>query len=196
MKIVRHVGEGKKVLDVGCGAGYLDAELKKRGCYVVGIEINEDALKTARKHCDHVITQNVEYLEEVPYPDCFFDVIVYGDVLEHLVSPELVMRRLKRYLASNGYIVASIPNVGYWRIRIKLLTGKFEYEGGGIMDRTHLRFFTINSAISLVEKTGHVIQSIDYTGWASRFRFLRTFPGLFAYQFIIVAKKGDDYGSC
>lgn len=191
MKIVKHVGENKKVLDIGCATGYLAKRFKGNGCYVIGIEIDEEAAKIAKQYCDDVIIGDVEDMEELPYPEGFFDVIVYGDVLEHFTRPDLVLVKFKKYLSSRGYVVASIPNVAWWLIRLKLLMGKFEYKAMGILDVTHLRFFTFKTMKTLFEVAGYKVNEVDYTGLESKFGLCKIFPTLFAHQFIIVAKHAD-----
>lgn len=188
MKIINYVGKNKRVFDVGCATGYLDERFRKNGCYVVGVEIDKEAAKEAEHYCDNVIIGDIEHLERIPYPHMFFDVIVYVDILEHLKRPDKVLMRFKRYLAPDGYIVVSIPNLGYFKTRLRLLLGEFEYKRSGILDATHLRFFTLKTARRLIESMGYKILKIDYTGAASRFRILRFSPTWFALQFIIIAE--------
>jgi 2-polyprenyl-3-methyl-5-hydroxy-6-metoxy-1,4-benzoquinol methylase len=187
-KIIELVGSGKRVLDVGCGAGYLSKELKKNGCYVVGIEIDKEAAEIAKNILDAVIVADVEEIRDIPYREGFFDVIVFADVLEHLKRPDKVLLKFKSYLSKDGYAVASIPNIANWHYRLSLLFGRFDYEESGILDKTHLRFFTLKTAKGLFESTGYKIVHVDYTGLASKNRLFRLFPTIFAYQFIIVAK--------
>jgi len=188
-KIVQYVGENKRVLDVGCAAGYLAKELKKKNCYVVGIELDPETAKAATRYCDKVITGNVEMIDEIPYPEGFFDMIIYADVLEHLVRPDLVLKKFAKYLSKKGYVLASIPNIVNWYYRLKFLFGTFNYEESGIVDKTHLRFFTLKTAKELFETSDYRIIKIDYTGVASKYKILRLFPGFFAIQFIIAAQR-------
>jgi methionine biosynthesis protein MetW len=191
VKIISMIGKGWRVLDVGCGVGNLGRYLKENfDCYVIGIEIDEDAAKIARKFYDEVIVGDVEELltRELKYPDNYFDAIIMADVLEHLKRPDTLLIKLKRYLKPEGIAVASIPNIGRLEIRLKLLFGKFEYEETGILDKTHLRFFTLKTAKELFESAGYKITCIDYTGLASKHGLFRLLPSLFAYQFIISAK--------
>lgn len=184
-KTIRYVGTGKKVLDVGCASGYMAHRLSEKGCYVVGIEIDKASAEIASQYCRRVIVGDIEGIEKLPFQDGFFDVILLGDVLEHLKRPDLTLIKLRRYLASGGFIIASIPNVARIGVRLKLLFGKFDYEDSGILSKGHLRFFTLKAARKLFETTGYVIVHVDYTGLASRVKF---FPTLFAYQFIIIAQ--------
>jgi len=185
MKIIKRVGYGKRVLDVGTATGCLSKELKKNDCYVVGIEIDQDSAKIARLHCDEVIIGDVENMIELPYEDAFFDAVVCADVLEHLKRPDLLIANLRRYLKVDGFIVASVPNVARLDARLKHLFGKFDYTESGIFDKTHLRFFTLQTAKRLFEGAGYRVVKVDYSGIASRVRLLSS---LLAFQFIIVAK--------
>jgi len=187
-------------LDVGCGTGHLGKWLREKlDCYVVGIEVDEEAAKIAEKFYDEVIISDVEQLEESKFPKNFFDAIVMADVLEHLKRPDILLIKLKPSLKIEGYAIASIPNISRLEIRIQLLFGKFTYEETGILDKTHLRFFTLNTAKELFQKAEYEVARVDFTGLRSkhsplrrfpgaRARLLRLFPTLLAYQFIIIAR--------
>lgn len=185
-KIIDCVGKNKKVLDVGCNKGYLGSEFKKNGCYIVGIEPDPGCARIAAQFCDKVIQADVEGLEGLDYPENYFDVMVFADILEHLKAPQETLLRLKKYLNPKGFIIASLPNVARLDIRLKLLFGKFEYSETGIMDKTHLRFFTVFTARKIFVDCGYQISRIYYTGALMRFKI---FPGCFAFQFIILARK-------
>jgi len=190
------INERGTVLDVGCAAGYLSFELKEKGCKVIGLEIDPEMAEEARLHCDKVIVGNAEAIE-LPYKE-YFDVILYADVLEHLRNPLEVLVRFKSYLKQNGYIVASIPNVANWLVRLSLLFGKFNYNSKrcGVLDSGHLRFFTLRTIREMLKKAGFKIVHLDITvdlPGSSRFPFIRTLVKLwkkpFAVQFIIKAVK-------
>lgn len=185
VKIVSRVAPNGKVLDVGCASGYLARELKKKNCVVVGIEINREMAAVARNYCDKVIVTDIEEVVELPIPEKEFDFIILSDVLEHLRRPDLVIIKLKRYLAPDGLLIASIPNIARIEIRLKLLFGKFNYQDTGIMSKVHLRFFTLKTAKDMFKGAGYKIIQMDYTGLGSRFRIL---PTLFAFQFLLTAR--------
>jgi len=128
-------------------------------------------------------------IDEIPYPEGFFDIIICADVLEHLVRPDLVLMKFAKYLSKKGYVLASIPNIVNWYYRLKFLFGTFNYEESGILDKTHLRFFTLKTVKELFEASDYRIIRIDYTGFASKYKILRLFPGFFAIQFIIAAQR-------
>lgn len=188
VKITNKIVNDLKVLDIGCASGYIANELVKKGCYVVGIEIDEEMANSAKKFCNNVIIADVESLEELPYAEKFFDVIIFSDILEHLKRPDLVLLSIKKYLNADGVVIASIPNIARFEYRIKLLRGKFEYEDSGIMNRGHLRFFTLETIKKLFESSGYEIKEIDCTGLGS---MLQVFKTLLSVQFIVTAKVKD-----
>jgi len=188
-KIASMVGIGWKVLDVGCAIGSLGKYLKEtKNCHVVGIEIDKNAAEIARNIYDKVIIGDVEELQEIVFSNEYFDAIILADILEHLARPDILLVKLKRYLKPEGYVIASIPNIAQLEIRLKLLFGKFEYEETGILDRTHLRFFTLKTAKELFHEVGYEVILVDYTGLRSKYHVLKFIPKLFAYQFIITAR--------
>jgi O-antigen biosynthesis protein len=162
--IVEFVGRGKRVLDVGCAAGDLARVLAERGCGVTGIEIDPEAAHQAEKHCERVIVGDVEDLDlSEMLGDEAFDVIVFGDTLEHLKDPLRTLDRLEPFLRLEGYVVASIPNVAHGSVRLALMQGKFQYSPLGLLDDTHLRFFTRESVEQLFEDAGFLITGLKRT---------------------------------
>jgi 2-polyprenyl-3-methyl-5-hydroxy-6-metoxy-1,4-benzoquinol methylase len=152
----------KRVLDVGCGAGSFGKVLKESGVQEVwGIEYSKDAASIASKKLDKVIQGDIiDALSELP--DGYFDVIVFNDVLEHLVDPYTVLSSLKKVLNKQGMVVASIPNVRHISVLKDLLWRKeWEYRDSGVLDRTHLRFFTRKSIVRMFTDAGYVCQKIE-----------------------------------
>ncbi|MCF6287381.1 MAG: glycosyltransferase, partial [Candidatus Hydrogenedentes bacterium] len=145
----------RRILDVGCGAGALGKMLKEeRGTEeVCGIEFMEDAYRRASKVLDRVFLGNIEEMN-LPFEEGYFDCIVCADVLEHLVQPEAVLRKLDRVLAPHGVIVISIPNARYFEVLYMLSEGCWTYREQGIMDATHLRFYTRTDFIKMIEAAG------------------------------------------
>jgi len=134
---------GSRVLDVGTADGHPVAEaLVARGCHVWGVELDEDAAESARQFCNKLVVGDVEKLDLAhEFAGLEFDVILCLDVLEHLVEPGAVLKKLAPMLAPGGVIVASIPNVTHAAVRLQLLRGDFTYTDTGLLDRTHVRFF-------------------------------------------------------
>ncbi|HEY9702858.1 MAG TPA: class I SAM-dependent methyltransferase, partial [Allocoleopsis sp.] len=163
-KMIFLIGENKNVLDFGCASGYLANLLQKRGCQVTGLEINAEMAEMARKYCEEVFVCDLDFdsLKDM-LGERKFDVAVFGDVLEHLRDPWRVLAATKDFLNPGGFIVASIPNIAHGAIRLALLEGNFNYMPLGILDNTHLRFFTRQTVEELLENTGYFIHQIDYT---------------------------------
>lgn len=144
---------GQRVLEVGCSSGALTERIQALGCPVVGIERDAESAAKARPFCESVLVGDVE---SMPFglPPASFDALLLLDVLEHLVDPAAAIRRLLPYVRPSGRIIAAIPNVGHWAIRWHLLRGRFDYEESGILDRTHLHFYTRAAARVLLEASG------------------------------------------
>ncbi len=188
-KAFHSIEPGAKVLDVGCAKGYMARELKKKKCFVAGIEQDIAASAEAKRWCDDLINADMEAaIDNLRYADGYFDVIICLEVLEHLIRPDLVLSKLKRYLNNSGRIILSVPNVARFNHRLQLLAGKFTYnsDGFGALSKGHLRFFTRRSIIELVEDCGYEIVKLDYTGRASQFP---VFTGLLAFGFFLIACK-------
>ncbi len=163
-KMFTMVGSNKKVVDFGCGTGYFSWVLKSQGCTVTGVEINSHAARIAEKYCQEVIVADLDFVsvkDILPLQE--FDVAICGDILEHLRNPWQVLRDVKQILKKDGYIVASIPNIAHGAIRLALLQGKFDYMELGILDNTHLRFFTRESVENLFEDSGYFINCVERT---------------------------------
>jgi 2-polyprenyl-3-methyl-5-hydroxy-6-metoxy-1,4-benzoquinol methylase len=156
------MGYHKRVVDFGCATGYFAQYLKQRDCQVLGIELNPDAAKMAEAHCEQVLVAD---LDIVPVADLLsgqqFDVAVFGDVLEHLRDPWRVLREVQPFLKPDGYVIASIPNIAHGAIRLSLLQGQFEYADVGLLDNTHLRFFTRETVEKLFADTGYFIDAME-----------------------------------
>mgnify|MGYP002631133589 CR=1 FL=1 len=143
----------RRLLDVGCGTGTLAALLKKERGLVeaAGIEIVEAAYHVAKTRLDKVLFGSIEDMD-LPYEDGHFDCILCADVLEHLVEPELALKKLARVLAPDGVIVISIPNIQFHEAATMLMSGAWTYMDQGIMDTTHLRFFTRKELGRMLER--------------------------------------------
>lgn len=148
----------KKIIDIGCGNGGFAAMLKeKTGAEAWGIEYMDDEAQIAKEKLDTVFSGKCEdFLDELP--NGYFDVIYFNDVLEHLVDPYMVLDKIKYKLTFNGVVISSIPNVRYYGTFLKVLFKKeWKYEGHGVMDKTHLRFFTGKSIRRMYEELGYSV---------------------------------------
>ena len=159
--VVRLVGERQRVLELGCATGYMSEVMRSRGCYVVGVELDPIMAKMAEQHLDRLIVGDLDVLDlEQELGGERFGVIVAADVLEHLKDPLRVLRSLRCLLVEDGFLIASIPNVAHGSVRLALLEGRFPYQERGLLDRTHLHFFTRESIGQLFEAAGFVIADL------------------------------------
>jgi 2-polyprenyl-3-methyl-5-hydroxy-6-metoxy-1,4-benzoquinol methylase len=151
--VVTLVGEGVRVLELGPATGYMSRALADRGCEVVGIEIDPGMAEQAAHFCERMIVGDIDSLDlEQELGDDRFDVIVAADVLEHLRDPLRALVRLREFLKPDGYLVISIPNVAHGSVRLALLGGHFDYSNSGLLDSTHLRFFTRETFEKLLDE--------------------------------------------
>lgn len=149
-------GQEHRILDIGCGRGATARELKRtlKAEIVYGIELVESMAKVASEHMDKVLRGSIEEMD-LPFEEQFFDYVIAADVLEHLIDPWQTLRRVTRYLKQDGQIIASVPNVQNWKIiRDLVLKGDWKYTKHGLLDRTHLRFFTEKTFLSLLRNAG------------------------------------------
>lgn len=191
------VGDGERVLDVGCSSGYLARPLVERGCTVVGIERDPDAAQAARDVCEEVLVGDVEVMA-FPFQSNSFDVILCGDLIEHLREPEQFLVRVRPFLRRGGRLVLSTPNVANWTMRLSLLGGRWRYTERGILDRTHLHLFTRKSLVEMLDRAGFRVVELDFTvpvprvGTPGVERIAhavgRIRPQLLAYQFLAAAE--------
>lgn len=193
--VLRQVPIGTRVLDVGCASGYLGAALVERGCAVVGIDNDEQALQRAAPAYEQVACFDLEMVDDLPWPEASFDVVLAADVLEHLRDPARTLGFLRRYLRPGGRLIVSLPNVAHVTVRLSLLCGRFAYTETGLLDRTHIRFFTFRSALDLVEEAGFTSHRV--LGSSNRFGGVLNahdavrslLGGLLAFNIIIVATR-------
>lgn len=207
-KMLRLVGDGARVLDVGCASGYLARELVARGCRVTGIEYDPELAARAREHCDEVIEGDLDLMDlKGALGERTFDAVVCGDVLEHLRDPVRVLDQLRHHFTPQGYLVVSVPNVAHGSVRLSLLTGKFEYTELGLLDRTHLRFYTRATLVQMLAQGGFTTVHIDpviapleagethpdeeVAIPAPVRRFVDADPDAFCYQFVALAYPTD-----
>ena len=194
-----------EVLEVGTATGFLSAEMKKRGCVVTGIEQDPQMAQIAQQHCDKMITADVEHLDFSQLGK--YDAIVLGDVVEHLRNPQQFLREIAKFLKPGGKVLMSLPNVANIWVRLNLLLGRFNYTRVGILDESHLRFFTLATSKKMAAESGLNILSTSVTpiplplilpstshGRALSFLHMLNWgitnlrKTLFGYQFILVCQ--------
>jgi 2-polyprenyl-3-methyl-5-hydroxy-6-metoxy-1,4-benzoquinol methylase len=187
--------QGRRILEFGCATGFLSRHLVERGCKVTGVEIDAEAAEKARNWCERVLVADLNRPDWADGLSRDYDTILFGDVLEHLVNPENALRRASEFLVPNGRVIICLPNIAHWTIRASLLMGKFEYTPTGILDVTHLRFFTPKTARKLIEDAGYRVISTHpiLGGGKIGGQVRRLFPGLFTKQIIFVAQPSQQH---
>ena len=160
-EVAPHIPAGvTSALDVGCGRGGFGATLRRAlgpGARIVGIEPVASQAERARSAgfdevvCDYFPTQDTSLGT--------FDLVCFNDVLEHLVDPWQVLRETQDWLTPGGHVLAAIPNIQYWPAIIDLFNGRWDYTESGLMDRTHLRFFTRKTIVELFDQSGYDVIS-------------------------------------
>ncbi len=203
LELIRSKPAGR-ALDCGCGAGDNARILSIRGWVVDGITISPDEHSKAAQVCK---TVHIADLESgiPPIISGGYDLVIFSHVLEHLRNPSRVLTDVHRVLAPGGIVAVALPNVVSWRYRLRFLLGIFEYEEGGIMDTTHVRFYTFASSRRLLESNGFLISTATVEGifplarkigLPSRIvRLLDQFagsywPGVFGWQLLYIASVG------
>lgn len=197
------VGGGGRLLDVGCARGYLMNELRKQNWTVNGIEPDLGDFEIASQAGFSVFNCSAE--EALNANLGKYDRIIFADVLEHLVNPTEVLRDYRRHLVRNGTVIISVPNIAHLSVRAQLMFGRFNMTDSGILDRTHLHFYTQKTLKQFIKKCGFSIVKFSSTPApiekvfpilaTKKFRWLLAFgamvsricPRLLGYQFIVVA---------
>lgn len=164
-RVVRMVGQNKRVLEVGAGPGSITRHLHGHGgCAVTAVELDAEAIKLLSPYCNKVYQAN---LNDPDWPQLLsaeegFDVVVAADVLEHLYDPWATLELMTRFVNEDGCLIISLPHVGHSSIAACLLQEDFEYRDWGLLDRTHIRFFGIKNIQDLFEDAGLKIISAEF----------------------------------
>ncbi len=208
-------GRDHSVLDIGCGEGFLAAELAKNGNRVTGVDALPQASETAvldgyfSADLDNGLADVIRDLQGKR-----FDRVLLLDILEHLHRPEEILADCHHLVASDGQVIVSVPNIANISVRLMLLLGRFDYTERGILDKTHVRFFTRKTARRMLETAGYRILDekmtvipvelalgLDPKGFLFKLvnfpiRMLtRLFPNLFGYQVMLVARSRESVSS-
>ena len=206
LSLVRARGEKLSVLDVGFGAGHLARRIRPYCRYLAGIELDEAAALEGAAFFDDPLVDDLLHGLAGPWREPF-DVVVVGDVLEHLPEPDRALALLRPLLAPGGLLLVSLPNVANVTVRLSLLGGRFDYASRGILDRTHLRFFTRRTGRELLSRCGFAVARETPTAMPVELAFpalgrpplaglvralarllAGAWPGMFAYQFVYEAR--------
>jgi SAM-dependent methyltransferase len=206
LKILAREKRPLRILDFGAATGYLGMRLGEQGHSLAGVEADEQAAEQARPYYDPFYVAD---LDEFEFPARgAFDWILFADILEHLREPEKVLARALPCLYPSGKILISAPNVAHFAIRLGLLAGRFDYADRGILDRTHLRFFTLRTLEAMIERAG--CRVLDVRAAPAPVQLVFPFTRakafaplhhahfalaclrkqLFAYQFVVTARPG------
>ena len=202
-----YVPKNSRVLDLGSNDGHIGKYLiKNLKCHVVGVEIDKKLASISRKSLNEVIIGDLEnkMVQQEIFKKQKFDVIFASAILEHLKQPQIILQQLKKTLKKSSIIIINLPNIAHWSIRLNLLFGNFNYTKSGILDKTHLKFFTVKTALRFLEKECDLkIKTVDYDlpevpifsklakliiTKKCQEKIFRSFPNLFAYQVLVVAK--------
>ncbi len=192
-------GIDNKILEIGCGEGLTCLELRKMGKAkeVIGVELINRAAKKAESRLDQVICGNIEDIN-LSFEEDYFDYIIMSHVIEHLIDPWKTLKRLRKFLSTDGHLIACIPNIAHWRtLKDLIIFNNWEYKESGILDKTHLRFFTEKTILRLFNESNFDVKSItgkisdkimvkvlDFLSFRQLRRFLIT-------SYLIIAKKRE-----
>ncbi|MEY2959754.1 MAG: Ubiquinone biosynthesis O-methyltransferase, partial [Actinomycetota bacterium] len=145
------VPDGVDVLELGCSVGYMTRVMHERGSRIVGVEIDPEAARHAEPYLDRLIVGDLDVEPLVDdLPAASFDLVLAADVLEHLRDPAACLRSLIRLLRPTGSIIISVPNVAHVDVRLELLDGRFRYRENGLLDRTHVKMYTLEELSDLL----------------------------------------------
>jgi SAM-dependent methyltransferase len=200
------LGDGLSVLDVGFGAGHLARRIRPRCRYLAGIELDPEAAREGAAWFDDPLVDDVLHGLSGPWREPF-DVIVAGDILEHLPEPDRALALLRPILKPEGLLLVSLPNVANVTVRLGLLAGRFQTADRGILDRTHLRFYTRSTGRDLLSRSGYRVVRDTPTAMPVELAFpfagrpplaapvravtrllASAWPGMFGYQFVFEAR--------
>ncbi len=198
-EIERLVPPRAKVLDIGCTTGKMAKNLNKKDCTVVGIDIDKESLKIARKHCFKTICIDLDDsdLLSKSLGREQFDIIILGDVIEHLKQPGKLLKVLRKNIGKDSLVICSVPNSAFIWMRARFMLGKLDYsKHGGLMDEGHLRFFSFKTAKNLFRESGFRIcytkpSSHGINSWIFYpIKLLaQIIPTVFAIHILIIAQK-------
>ncbi len=203
-RIFELVHEGECILDLGCGDGSLALKLKEKGCHVTGVDLLEPLF--VQPGLDRYVKWDLTDEQDLPF-EREFDCVILGDIVEHLVDGAGLMLRARKILREGGRLIISTPNIALWVYRAKHLAGRFDYDNMGVMDRTHVHFYTLKHLLDDLNLTGYKVTGKYFTSIPFQlvitlrplkglaeilargyFGLVRLWPRFFAYQFVLQAR--------
>jgi methionine biosynthesis protein MetW len=213
--ILSSIEKNSKVLDIGCAQGYLGEYLnKEKECEVVGVDFLQSHIEQAsqKKIYKELFCLDLNLLsDEMNHYTEYFDFILLADVLEHLYEPQKLLNQLKKILKPNGCFIVSIPNISHGSILINLIKNKFEYTPTGLLDDSHIRFFTLDSFVNILNKENLEIISLNaslalpteteqkadlnYIPY-NIVKSLAKNSQIFCYQYVLIVKQNENIESC
>lgn len=193
---LRLTSPGDSVFEGGVSSGYFAEAMVQAGRTVDGHELDPIAAEAARRVCRTVYEGDLQTFE-APAGETY-QLLLFGDTLEHIVRPETVLTGLREHLAPDGHLVISVPNIANWSIRLQLLFGRFRYTDRGIMDRTHVRFYDKAGVREMLTDAGFEVEKLQaavpvpgvktatLARWTHKLGNL--LPGVFVYNFVVTAR--------
>lgn len=189
------VPENSKLLELGCATGFMSKYFTQvKRCQVFGVEIDPEMAKKAAPSCENVLVGDLD--QPATWDKIFtiapFDVVFASAIIEHLQDPWHTLQLIKQVLKPQGVLIITTSNIAHWRMRLKLLLGKWAYQQYGTLDSTHLRFFTYFTFQQAIAQAGFLIKhiAIDPAGGIKYFNWLAChFPNFYAHQMVIKARK-------
>ncbi len=198
--------KAKRILDLGCGDGRMGKKIKElQECSVMGVNVSEFEAQLASKSLDKVVVGDLNNFDISNLGK--FDCIICSHIIEHLYEPQQLLMQLRRNLSPNGILVVGLPNILFWKYRLRFLAGNFKYIKGTPLDPGHMRFFDWKTSRQLIEEAGYEIVSMCAEGnfpllfirklipvFAQKIDriAIKLRPGVFGVQFIITARSRID----
>jgi 2-polyprenyl-3-methyl-5-hydroxy-6-metoxy-1,4-benzoquinol methylase len=192
------------ILDIGCGAGDIARKIKTINNNIIGVTLSEEEKLIAEKFCNKVILADIETYD-LDLINSYFDVIVMSHVCEHLVNPKQVLNKLLKKMKDDGELIIAVPNMSFYKNRIKILRGDWSMNEYGPFDKTHLHFYDYNSIVAIFDSNNYklkqkIASDFAFPLWPFRsvfgnfcrkidLFFGNIFPNLFGQQIIIILKK-------
>jgi SAM-dependent methyltransferase len=186
---------GKQILDIGCANGALGVILKDvHPCTITGVDVSPEAGEKAKEVLDRVYIFDIE--DDQAWPADLsagqekYDAIIISEVLEHLFAPEMLLRKVRVFADASTDVIVTIPNLLFWKNRLNILRGNFEYTERGLMDRGHIHFFSWKSFVDMVgQENFHIVDVAHHVPTRGTQSLSNYFPGLFAHNFIVKLRK-------